>query len=305
MSLGIGQGDEVITTPFSFIATAESIALLGATPVFVDIEKHTFNLDPGLIERAITSKTKAVIAVGLFGQCADMDEVNAIANRHQLYVIEDAAQSFGATYKGRKSGSLSSISCTSFFPSKPLGCYGDGGACFTDDDELAESMRQIRIHGQAEPYRHNRLGLTGRLDTIQAAILLAKMEIFSEEVKKREDIGRLYTKYLEESAAEAISPPMIEGHNRSVYAQYTVRVDERQKIVESLKQSAIPTAIYYPIPLHRQEVFRNLSSADTLAFPQAESAAASVLSLPMHPYLTEPEIEEVVDALVLAATRHC
>ncbi|PID77223.1 MAG: aminotransferase DegT [Deltaproteobacteria bacterium] len=290
MALDIGPGDEVITTPFTFISTGETIALLGAKPVFVDVDPKTCNIDPQLIEAALTDKTKAIIPVSLYGQCCDFDAVNDIAARHNLPVIEDAAQSFGATYKGRKSCSLTTIATTSFFPSKPLGAYGDGGACFTNDDELAKLMREISNHGQDRRYHHPRLGLNGRLDTMQAAILLAKMEIFPEEVKQRGKIGRRYSELL---ADDRITVPFIEEYNTSVYAQYTIQVDNRDEVQKSLQEAAIPTAIHYPVPLNRQPV---MNQAD-LYLPVAEMLAERVLSLPMHPRLSHEEQDLVVNAV--------
>ena len=240
MALGVGHGDEVITTPFSFIATAETIVLLGAKPVFVDIRPDTYNLDPALIEEAITPRTKAIMPVSLYGQCADFDAIDAIAQRHGLPVIEDGAQSFGATYKGRQSCGLSTIGCTSFFPSKPLGGYGDGGACFTNDDALAKAMREIRVHGQDRRYHHPLIGVNGRLDTLQAAVLLAKLDIFPDEVKARERIGARYT----EELGGAVVTPFVEPHNTSVYAQYTVQVASRVAVQEHLKAADVPTAVH-------------------------------------------------------------
>ena len=289
MALGIQPGDEVITTPFTFIATGEMIALMGAKPVFVDIDPRTYNIDPKLIETAITPKTRAIMPVSLYGQCADFDAINQIAAKHDLAVIEDAAQSFGATYKNKKSCALSTIACTSFFPSKPLGCYGDGGACFTDDDELANNMRQIRIHGQDKRYHHRILGMNGRLDTLQAAILLAKMAVFPEEVIARHRIGACYTALLQ----EIVQTPYIVSGNTSVYAQYTIQVSEREKLQKHLQEAGIPTAVHYPIPLNLQPVFAHLNQG-VGSFPQAEEAASSVMSLPMHPYLTEAEQDKIV-----------
>jgi UDP-2-acetamido-2-deoxy-ribo-hexuluronate aminotransferase len=251
MALGIGQGDEVITTPFTFIATGEMIALMGAKPVFVDIDPRTYNIDPKKIEQAITPKTKAIMPVSLYGQCADFDKINAIAAKHQLPVIEDGAQSLGATYKGKQSCSLSTIGCSSFFPSKPLGAYGDGGACFTNNDELATLMREIRVHGQDRRYHHPRIGINGRLDTLQAAILLAKLEVFAEEVEKRQVIGKIYTKLITEKCPQII-PPCIEICNTSVYAQYTIQVKNRDNMIQKLKDANIPTAVHYPVSLNQQ-----------------------------------------------------
>jgi UDP-2-acetamido-2-deoxy-ribo-hexuluronate aminotransferase len=297
MSVGVGPGDEVITTPFSFIATAEVISLLQATPVFVDIDPRTYNIDPARLEKAIRANTKAIIAVSLYGQCADFDAINAIADRHSIAVIEDAAQSFGATYKSRRSCNLSTIGCTSFFPSKPLGCYGDGGACFTNDAALATKMKQIRVHGQDRRYHHPIIGLNGRMDTLQAAILLAKFESFATEVEARARVGARYDRLL----AGAVVTPYVEPHNTSVYAQYTVQVEERETVQVTLKQKGIPTAVHYPVPLHLQPAFAPLGHRQG-DFPVAEAAATQVISLPMHPYLSETEQQAVADAVLEAAT---
>ncbi len=304
MALGIGRGDEVITSPFTFIATGEMIALAGATPVFVDIDRKTYNIDPALIERAITPRTKAIMPVSLYGQCADFDAINAIAKRHGIPVIEDAAQSLGATYKGRKSCAVSAIGSTSFFPSKPLGCYGDGGALFTDDDELAKLFREIRVHGQDRRYHHPRLGINGRLDTLQAAVLLAKLDIFAEEVAARERIGARYTQLIDAAFAHAepdrrVTTPYIAPDCTSVYAQYTVEVPNRAQVEERMKAQGIPTAVHYPVPLHLQPVFSNVGQGPG-SFPMSEAAAARVISLPMHPYLTEEQQVKVVEALQAA-----
>jgi UDP-2-acetamido-2-deoxy-ribo-hexuluronate aminotransferase len=290
----------VITVPFTFFATAEAIALVGATPVFVDIDPRSYNMDPALLEAAITSRTRAVMPVSLYGQCADFDAINAIACRHGLPVIEDAAQSFGATYKGRRSGALSLIGATSFFPSKPLGAYGDGGALFTDDDALATRMREIRLHGQDRRYHHPRLGLTGRLDSIQAAVLLAKLEVFDEEVAARAHAGARYDRLLEVASAARpghLRGPWIEPHNTSVYAQYTIEVDDREGFEARMKSRGVPTAVHYPLPLHLQPVFEHLGLREG-RFPVSEIAARRVISLPMHPYLTEDDQARVVRAVV-------
>lgn len=294
MALCIKPGDEVITTPFTFIATAEMIALLHAKPVFVDIDPKTYNMDPNLIEAAITDKTRAIMPVSLYGQCADMDAINAIAAKHGLAVIEDAAQSFGATYKGLKSCGLSTIGCTSFFPSKPLGCYGDGGACFTDDDALATKMRQIRVHGQDKRYHHPVIGTNGRLDTLQAAILLAKFEVFEEEVKLRGEIGAEYSELLKDAAR--IVTPYIEPFNTSVYAQYTVQVEYRDEVQKKLNEAGIPTAVHYPIPLNLQPAFAYLNQGEG-SFPVAERVAKQVMSLPMGPDLKNDDTAKIVKAL--------
>ncbi|MDH5719750.1 MAG: DegT/DnrJ/EryC1/StrS family aminotransferase [Spirochaetia bacterium] len=288
MAYDIKPGDEVITTPFTFIATAEVISFLGAVPVFVDIDEKTYNIDHSKIEEKITSKTKALMPVSLYGQCADMDEINEIGKKHNLPVIEDACQSFGAQYKGRKSCGLSSVGCASFFPAKPLGCYGDGGAIFTDDDLLAEKLKQIRNHGQAVRYQHSMIGLNGRFDTIQAAVLLSKMEIFDEEVRLREEAGKRYTEKLKNK----VITPFIKDTNLCVYAQYTVQVENRDGMQKKLNEAGIPSAVHYPIPLNLQPVYQYLNQPKG-SFPVAESLAEKVMSLPMHPYLTDEQIDKV------------
>ncbi len=293
MALDIGRGDEVITTPFTFIATGEMIALTGAKPVFVDIDPRTFNIDPAAVESAITPTTRAIVPVSLYGQCADMDAINAMAERQGIAVIEDGAQSLGAAYKGRQSCGLSTIGCTSFFPSKPLGAYGDGGACFTDDADLAAAMRQIRDHGQDRRYHHPRLGLNGRLDSMQAAVLLAKLAIFPDEVAARGRIGARYSELMAD--AECITP-YLEPHNTSVYAQYTLRVDDRDGFIRKLAEQDVPTAVHYPVPLNLQPVFADIGPPRG-ALPAAEEAASQVVSLPMHPYLTEAEQVHVAEAV--------
>jgi UDP-2-acetamido-2-deoxy-ribo-hexuluronate aminotransferase len=290
MALGIGPGDEVITPGFTYIATAETVALLGAKPVYVDVDPRTYNLDPQLLEAAITPRTKAIIPVSLYGQCADFDAINAIAARYGIPVIEDAAQSFGATYKGKRSCNLTTIACTSFFPSKPLGCYGDGGAIFTNDDELAKVMRQIARHGQDRRYHHIRVGVNSRLDTVQAAILLPKLDIFSRELELREQVARRYACLL---GAAGIAAPFIEDHNRSAWAQYTVQVEARDKVQEHFKAAGVPTAVHYPIPLNRQPAVHD----DTASLPVGDSIAERVMSLPMHPYLQESSLSVIVETL--------
>ena len=299
MALDIGRDDEVNTSPFTFIATAEMIALLGARPVFVDIDPRTYNLDPARIAAAITPRTRAIMPVSLYGQCAAMDEINAVAAAHGLSVIEDAAQSFGASYKGRRSCGLSLIGSTSFFPSKPLGCYGDGGALFTTDGALAKRMREIRVHGQDRRYHHPLLGVNGRLDTLQAAILLAKFDTFAAEVTARERLGAAYSARFA-AAGDKFTTPFIEAHNTSVYAQYTVQVDKRDAVIEKLTAAGIPTAVHYPVPLHLQPVFANMGLGARGSFPIAERAAERVMSLPMHPFLTDAELDTVVAAVVAA-----
>lgn len=291
MALGIGPGDEVITSPFSFIATAEMAVLLGAKPVYVDIDPNTYNLDPSLLEAAITPKTKLILPVDIYGQCADYDPINAIANRYGLPVVEDAAQSFGATYKGRLACGFGKIACTSFYPSKPLGCYGDGGACFTNDDHLANLIRQIRNHGQESSYRHVVLGMNSRLDSIQAAVLLAKLEVFPDELKRRNKIAAKFDGLL----CEYVTVPYVEPHNSSVYAQYTIQVNDRDEVRQRLQERHIPTAVHYPMPIHKQPVMT--SSTGNIALPISEEISARVVSLPFHPYLTEDEIEAIAQAV--------
>jgi len=293
MAVGVGHGDEVITTPFSFFATAEVIALLGAKPVFVDIDPITYNIDSKLLEAAITSKTKAIMPVSLYGQCADFDEINEIAKKYNLPVIEDAAQSFGAEYKGRRSCGVSTIGCTSFFPSKPLGCYGDGGACFTNDPELARRMSEIRLHGQSKRYYHTSLGINGRCDTIQAAVLIEKMAIFEEEIQARQVVASRYAQLLPTNMRK----PLIKSDNLSVFAQYTIEVEDREALQDALQKRGIPTAVHYPFGLHEQPIFKELYP-EGKSYPKTEYAARRVMSLPMHPYLTEVEQEKICQILV-------
>nr|WP_304626384.1 DegT/DnrJ/EryC1/StrS family aminotransferase [Rhodanobacter sp. 7MK24] len=297
MALGVGAGDEVIMPGFTYIATAETVALLGARPVYVDIDPRTYNLDPIGLEAAITPRTRAIIPVSLYGQCADFDAINTIANKHGIPVIEDAAQSFGALYKGRHSCNLSTVACTSFFPSKPLGCYGDGGALFTNDDRLALVMRQIARHGQDRRYHHIRVGVNSRLDTLQAAILLAKLEVFEDEIGMRQQVAAHYDALIARSGIAA--PPHVEPHNSSVYAQYTICVDERESLQAQLKDAGVPTAVHYPIPINRQPAVADAGAR----LPVGDDVAARVLSLPMHPYLTEPQANLVVGKLVAASMK--
>lgn len=294
MALNIGPGDEVITTPFSFIATASMIRLLGAKPVYVDICPRTYNIDPKLIEAAITPKTKVILPVDLYGQCADYDAINAIAKKHGLYVVQDAAQSFGATYKGAHIGAFADIACTSFFPSKPLGCYGDGGACFTNDAELANRIKLIRNHGQDRRYHHVRLGINGRFDTLQAAILLTKLEIFPEEMQLRQQVADYYNSLL----AKVVTTPYIEAHNVSNYAQYTIQVHNRDYLAQALANQKIPTAVHYPVPIHLQPAISRLNGDTHYILPHAQVAAAKVLSLPFHPYLPFEDVERIAEVVV-------
>lgn len=293
MALDIKAGDEVITTPFTFIATAEVIALLGAKPVFVDIDEPTYNIDPSKIEAAITPKTKAIMPVSLYGQCADMDEINAIAAKHRITVIEDAAQSFGAEYKGKKSCNLSHIGCTSFFPSKPLGCYGDGGAVFTNDDELAKKIASIRIHGQTERYVHKYVGINGRLDAVQAAVLRVKLPYFDAEVKKRLELGARYIELLKEVN---LITPFTKDDRTNVYGQFSVRVKNRDEVMKKLGELGVPTAVHYPKPLHLQECFASLGYKNG-DFPICEKVSNEIMSLPFSAFLGESEQDEVVAAL--------
>ena len=291
MSLGVGPGDEVITPGFTYIATAEAAAVLGAKPVYVDIDPLTYNLDPSLLEAAITPRTKAIIPVSLYGQCADFDAINVIAAKHSITVIEDAAQSFGASYKGRKSCNLTTIATTSFFPSKPLGCYGDGGAIFTSDDDLAKVMRQVSRHGQEKRYHHVRVGMNSRLDTLQAAILLPKLDILEDELTARQLVAEEYARLLVDVG---INPPLVENHNVSAWAQYTIRVNYRLAVQRVLKEAGIPTAIHYPLPLNRQPAV----SDSSCVLPHGDLAAEQVLSLPMHAYLQPSQQDAIVRRLV-------
>jgi UDP-2-acetamido-2-deoxy-ribo-hexuluronate aminotransferase len=310
MALGIKPGDEIITTPFTFVATAEVIVLLGAKPVFVDVEPDTGNIDASLIEAKITPKTKAIMPVSLYGQTADMDAINAIAAKHgNLPVIEDAAQSFGATYKGRQSCNLSTIGCTSFFPSKPLGCYGDGGAIFTNDNALAQAMREIRVHGQSQRYVHTRVGVGGRMDTLQCAIVLAKLERFEWEVQQRKEIGQRYTDMITSLRAqspslrversnpqESIQATTIRPERTSAYAQYTVMVPNRESLQKRLAEAGIPTAVHYPVPLNEQPAYKHLCCPDCT--PVAREMAKRVMSLPMSAELRPEQQRRIMDALV-------
>lgn len=295
MALGVRPGDEIITTPFSFIATAEVIVLLGARPVFVDIDPATCNIDPSLIEAQVTPRTRAIMPVSLYGQPADMEQINAIATRHGLPVIEDAAQSFGATYRGKKSCNLSAIGCTSFFPSKPLGCYGDGGALFTSDAALAAAAREIRVHGQSRRYVHTRLGVGGRMDTLQCAIVLAKLERFEWELAQRQRVAASYDALLSGRL-------QLVGRHRdrtSAFAQYTVVVEQREQVQAALHAQGIPTAVHYPVPMHLQPAYAGLCRAE--ACPVALDMAAKVMSLPMGPYLDDAQARQVAGAVLAAA----
>lgn len=291
MALGIGPGDEVITPAFTYIATAEAAALLGAKPVYVDIRSDTFNLDPKFLEEAITERTSAIIPVSLYGQPANMDEINVIAAQYGIPVIEDAAQSFGASYKGRKSCNLSALATTSFFPAKPLGCYGDGGAIFTSDEELAVAMRQIARHGQSGRYNHVRLGVNSRLDTLQAAILLVKLDILDSEIEARQQVASLYSEL--ETVEGIISVPHVPTEYSSAWAQYTIRIVNRDTVSAALSSKGIPTAVYYPTALSSQRAVLDLNAN----VPRSFDSAKLVLSLPIHAYLTESQQAEVISAI--------
>lgn len=295
MALGIGPGDEVVTTPFTFVATVEVIVLVGAKPVLVDVEADTGNIDANLLEAAISDRTKAIIPVGLYGQPADMDAINTIARRHgDIAVIEDAAQSFGAVYRGRRSCNLSAIGCTSFFPSKPLGCYGDGGAIFTGSREIDQACREIRVHGQSGRYQHTRIGVGGRMDTLQCAILLAKLERFPWELERREALSERYRRQIHASGARA-TPLAVRADRRSAWAQFTVLVENRNDVQRRMQSLGIPTAVHYPRPMHQQPAYQPLCGDKSFAV--SEELAGKVISLPFSADLTEKQLDEVVEAL--------
>jgi UDP-2-acetamido-2-deoxy-ribo-hexuluronate aminotransferase len=293
LALGVKPGDEVIVPDFTFFATAEVVSFLGAVPVFADVDEKTYNIDVGRMARHITKRTRGIIPVSLFGQCADLDEVNQLAQAHGLWVIEDAAQSYGAVSKGRKSGSITRISATSFYPAKPLGCYGDGGAVFTSDERLARDIRELIDHGQSERYKHSRVGMNGRLDTLQAAVLKVKLRHFDDEMAAKRTLAEAYCRRL---AGHVVTPTVLD-QNVSVWAQFTVRSPQRERILERLKDKHIPTAIHYPIPLHRQEVFAGMRVPDR-DYPVSNKVSSEVFSLPMHPFLTENEVETVCTEII-------
>ena len=310
MAINIKPGDEVITTPFSFFSTVETILLLGAKPVFVDIDKLTYNIDPKKIDHAISKKTKAIIAVSLYGQPANFTEINKIADAYKLTIIEDGAQSFGSTHNQVKSCGLSTIGTTSFFPSKPLGCYGDGGACFTNDEILAKKIREISVHGQSKRYSHSKIGLNGRLDTLQAAVLLGKLSLFDFEVEARIKIGKRYSDKLLKNGFKSV--PFISSENTSVYAQYTIQVENREKVIENMKRKRIPTSVHYPSLLCDQEALKNVNSTNksflknvfskkiyqSYEINNAKDITKKVLSLPMHPLLSEDDQNLVINSLL-------
>lgn len=294
MALDIKPGDEIITTPFTFIATAETIAFLKAKPVFVDIDETTYNIDPSKIEAVITDKTKAIIPVSLYGQPADMDAIQAIADKHNLKVIIDGAQSFGSTYKGKTDSNLGDISCTSFFPAKPLGCYGDGGAVFTNDDALADKMKSLRLHGQTKRYYHKYIGMGGRLDTIQAAVLNVKLAHYSKDLVLRQEVAKKYTNALKNNSNLVL--PFVAEERTSAWAQYSIRVQNRDTLQEKLKEHGIPTAVHYPMPLHLQESFTYLGYKEG-DLPIAEKITQEIISLPMNPYLSDDEIDYICEKI--------
>ena len=291
LALGIGRGDEVITSPFTFFATAEMIALTGAKPVFVDIDEKTYNIDPSLIQAAITPKTKAIMPVSLFGQIADMKRINQIAAKHGLTVIEDAAQSFGAKQDGARSCSLSKLATTSFFPAKPLGCYGDGGAIFTSDDELAQKIKSLLNHGSKERYFHSAIGINGRLDAIQAGVLNVKLKYFEDEIARRQEVAARYDQNLKN-----VVTPFVESGNTSVWAQYCIRVKDRARILEICAQKGVPTGVYYPLPLHLQEVFKDLGYKKG-DFAVSERVSEDIMALPMSAFLSEQEQDYVIEVI--------
>lgn len=291
MALGIKAGDEIITTPFTFISTAETIALLGAIPIFVDIDQKTYNIDPLKIEEKITPKTKAIIPVSLYGQPSDMDNIQSIANRYSLKVIIDGAQSFGSTFKGTMDSNLGDISTTSFFPAKPLGCFGDGGAVFTNDEELSVKLKQLRVHGQNKRYKHKYIGMGGRLDTIQAAILSVKLKYYKKDLSLRQDVAKKYTKILKN---KELILPFVSDVVTSSWAQYCVRVKNRDKVQLGLKEKGIPTAVHYPLPLHLQECFNYLGYKQG-DFPISEVISTEIMSLPMNSYINDYELDYISD----------
>jgi len=291
-ALDIKEGDEVITVPFSFFATVETIMIVGAKPVFVDVDYDDFNIDVNLIESKITDKTKAIIPVSLYGQCANMDAINKIAKKYDIYVIEDGAQSFGAEYKAKKSCNLSDIGTTSFFPAKPLGCFGDGGAIFCSDPSLEEKMRLIANHGQNKRYKHKLVGINGRLDNLQAAILRVKLKYFGNEIAKRQILAKRYDDRLK----GIVDIPTIRDENLSVYAQYTIKVKNREDVIKNLTAEGVPTAVHYPIPLYKQEALANLN-IDPKEFPITEQLSNEVLSLPFSAFLKEEDQDKIIEAL--------
>ncbi len=294
LAYAIQPGDEIITSPFSFIAAAEAIAFLKAKPVFADIDPRTYNIDPEKIPAAITEKTRGIIAVDIFGQCADYDELSSIARQYDLFLIEDAAQSFGALYKGKKACSFGDISCTSFFPAKPLGCFGDGGALFTNNAELAQTISSLRVHGKgSHKYEHIHIGINGRLDAIQAAVLSVKLRHYDDEIQKRQAVAEIYNNGLD---IPQVKTPVVEEHNLSVYAQYVIQAEHRDELASFLKKKDIPTAIHYPMPLHLQPALNSCGYAAG-DFPIAKDLCERVLALPMHAFLEKGEQEAIITAV--------
>lgn len=296
MALGLKPGEEVIVPAFSFIATAESVILAGGNPVMIDIDPHTYNMNPELIEKAITSKTHAIMPVSLYGQPAEMDEINAIASKHNLFVIEDAAQSFGSIYKGKRSCSLSHIGVTSFFPAKPLGCYGDGGACFTSDDTLAQAMREVRFHGQTDRYYHTRIGMNGRMDTLQCAIMLPKLKKFSWELDERQKLADHFNEAFRPLTDKGVKLPLIKSDRRSAWAQYTLWVPEREAFQKRLQELGVPTAVHYPRTMSDQPAYTDWKPQWSVA--ESERAARHVVSLPMHPYMDDSTRDRIISAVL-------
>ena len=300
MALDIKPGDEVITTPFTFIATAETIALLGAIPVFVDIDEKTYNIDPSKIEAVITEKTKAIMPVSLYGQPADMDAIQVIVDKtlktknQKLHIIIDGAQSFGATYKGKAEVHYADIYTTSFFPAKPLGCFGDGGAVFTNNDQLAEKMKMLRVHGQNKRYHHKYIGLGGRMDTLQCAIVSVKLKHYAKDLALRQEVAGNYTQALKEKNAIL---PFIDENATSAFAQYSIRVKDRDKVQGRLKEQGVPTAVHYPMPLHLQEAFAYLDYSES-DFPVSEKISNEIMSLPMNPYVSDEEISYIAETVI-------
>jgi len=293
MALEIEPEDEIITTPFTFIATAETIALLKAKPVFVDIDEQTYNLDPAQIEAKITAKTKAIMPVSLYGQPANMEAIQAIADQHGLKVIIDGAQSFGATFDGKFDSNLGDIATTSFFPAKPLGCFGDGGAVFTNDDALAQKIKSLRVHGQSRRYHHQYIGMGGRMDTLQCGVVDVKLKHYANDLALRQEVADKYTKALE---GKGMILPFVDPQATSAWAQYSIRVDNRDQLQAKLKAQGIPTAVHYPMPLHLQECFAYLGYQKG-DFPVAEKVSQEIMSLPMNPYLNDDEIAYIANAL--------
>ena len=294
MALDIKPGDEIITTPFTFIASSETIALMGAIPVFVDIDEKTYNIDPKLIEEKITSKTKAIMPISLYGQPADMESIQNIANKHNLKVIVDGAQSFGSTFNGKTDSYLGDVSTTSFFPAKPLGCFGDGGAVFTNNEKLSLKIKSLRVHGQSKRYHHKYIGMGGRLDTLQAAVLNVKLKYYQKDLSLREEVASKYTVALKNKVNLVL--PFVDNSTTSAWAQYSVRVKKRDEVQSSLKEKGIPTAVHYPVPLHLQECFSYLGYKKG-DFPVSEIVSDEIMSLPMNPYISDEEMNYIVGYL--------